>query len=1112
MDNIINDPKFLKKLINIAEELKLPYDEVHREASACLDELKTRHSPLANVVGLQVAQYILFRAYKKTIDVNDSEVKELVKIARHHPIAFVMTHKTYLDMFVLAVTLARYGIPFPFTFAGINMDFMGVGQLARQNGAIFIRRSFKDDLIYKASLRHFISSLVDQGSHFMWAIEGTRSRTGKLVWPKMGILKYIHEADEDSKRDVKYIPVSIVYDLIPDVKDMTDEVMGKSKRPESLQWFLNYIKKMDDNFGKISIRFGEPVETSEDNSVAIITEGEETAAYSGQLSKFSLELVHRINQITPVTTTSLICTSLLSKFSLNKRGIENDVVNLMQMIEQYKPDALVDRGKPIGESVQTAINLLLRAGLILQHGSTFDAKYVLNSKNYLQATYYSNMSVHHLFHRAFIELALLRSADEKAEDREKSFWEEVMNLRSLFKFEFFYSRKADFSDEIEANLPIIAKNYQSLIKASKSRKHEYFDQANLIVAPVVLFNYIEAYRVVAYALQNWDANQEFTDKDFINECVFLSEELHWQGRIQRKESVGKPFLLNGIRLVRNLGLIPNKTNSKKKEIATFLDQLNLISDRIKWLQGVIMSKPSPEASLVPIEREIVPGSKTEVVTEMVLEGESGPHIGAFFDLDRTLIKNFSAKEFFQTRLFSGRMTTKEIVAQFAGVLVYAIGDGNFAGLAAVGAQGVKGTKEKLFIEVGEEVYHKHLANEIYPESRALVNAHLAKGHTVAIISAATPYQVNPIARDLNIEHVMCTKMEVVDGEFTGNILEPACWGEGKAFAARELAEKHNLDLAKSYFYTDSAADAPLMEIVGNPRAVNPDAKLSALAYRNDWPVHRFNDEERPGLSGMMRTGMAFGSLIPAALSGLVRGLMNSSRQDGINSLMTTVGDLVIASAGIELVVRGQENLWKKRPAVFIFNHQSSADIFLVSKLIRKNATGIAKKELKFMPIIGQMMTAAGVIFIDRSNREKAIEAMKPAVDALKSGTSIIIFPEGTRSKTYRLGDFKKGAFHLAMQAGVPIVPVVIRNAHDAMPLGSNVFRSVAIEVIVKDPIDTKRWKKERLDFQIDKIRKMYLKELRQEEYSEDEVVAKEAVVKKKAKRKAKAKTTKTVKK
>jgi len=836
MENILKDSKFQKKLVLIADKHGESFESVYSQASEYLKEMYTKHTPLANLVGMETAQYILSRGYKKTIDVN-------------------------IDMFVLAVVLTRHGIPLPYTFAGINMAFMGLGQLSRQNGVIFIRRSFKDNEIYKVTLRHFIASLVDDNAHFMWAIEGTRSRTGKLVWPKVGILKYIQEADEDSKQDVKYVPVSIVYDLIPDVKDMTAQWRRGKKSPESLKWFLGYIQEMGKYFGRISLRFGEPVQLTDENSVAIITEGKNVEGYSRKLSKFALELVHKINQITPVTTASLICISLLSKFSLTKRAIENDVVHLMQLIEKYKPDALVDRGKPIGESVQTALNLLLRSNLILQHGESTSAKYVIVSENYLQATYYANMSVHHLIHRAFIELALLKGSTAKAGVRSETFWTEVMRLRSLFKFEFFYSQKLGFSDEIENNLDVLDKNWEKLITKTKTGAISFLEKQNIIVAPVVLYTYIEAYRVVVYALQNMKPKHHFDQEKFINDCLFLSEEMHWQGRIQRVESVSKPFLINGIRLVQNLDLIPTPDDDKKEAIQKFLNELNDIAERIKVLQGITLAKPAETMEVVAIEREIVPGSKTDAITRPVMEGESGKHIGAFFDLDRTLIKGFSAKEFFQTKILSGRITAREIVAQFAGVMVYAMGNGNFAGLAAVSAQGVKGVKEKVFIEVGEDVYHKHLADKIYPESRALVAAHMAKGHTVAIISAATPYQVNPIARDLNIEHIMCTRMEVIDGTFTGNVIEPACWGDGKAYAAKELAKEHNLDLSKCFFYTDSAEDLPLLEIVGEPRAMNPDTKLSALAYRNDWQVFRLNDDKRPGVSNIMRTGMALGSLV-----------------------------------------------------------------------------------------------------------------------------------------------------------------------------------------------------------------------------------------------------------
>lgn len=1078
MERILKNPKFQQTLTEIARQQEQSLVQVNAIAKTYLEELYCQHKPIADMVGVELMQYILSRGYHKNIDVNPTEIKQLSKIIRRHSVAFVMTHKTYIDMFVLAVVLFRYGFPLPYIFAGINMAFFGLAQFGRQTGTIFIRRDIRDNTIYKATLRYYIAHLVDEQAHFMWAIEGTRSRTGKLVWPKMGILKYIMEAEKEAINKVKYVPVSIVYDLIPDVKEMTLEGRGKEKKAESFQWLVNYIRKMGQNFGKISMRFGEPIEANDIHTTPIPITQKNTPLESKNLSRFAFELVHRINQVTPVTTASFICVSLLSKYALSKRAIESDIAALMQFIETNKPESLVDRGKPIGESVQQSLNLLLQNDLVQKQGEGPSAKYAIINENYLQATYYANMAVHHLYHQAFVELSLTKLSKVK-ENRLEAFWSDIMLLRDLFKFEFFYSQKATFTDEIEENLAFLDENWEQLIQNPNADPYSLLEKQKVLVAPVVLYNYLEAYKVVAFALQKWDNELAFNEKQFLSKCKFLGEEMHWQGGIQRLDAISKPFLLNGIRLIKNYDLIPSRENDKKQEIADFLAQLNDVARRVRIIQEITLAKPQEKLLPVPIEREIVPGSKTEALTKEIMDGEAGPHIGAFFDLDRTLIKDFSAKEFFQNRVMSGKMTAREVLAQFSGVLVYATGNKNFAGMASVGAKGVKGIKEKAFIELGEEVYLKHLAKSIYPESRAMVAAHLAKGHTVAIISAATPYQVNPIARDLNIKHVMCTRMEVKKGKFTGNIIEPACWGEGKAHAAHQLTEQYSIDLSKSFFYTDSAEDLPLLEIVGNPRPINPDTKLSALAFENDWPVYRFDGEQRASVVNVARTALAASSLIPAILSGLTTGTLQMNWNEGVNSMMAATGDFVTKMAGTQLVVKGKEHLWSHRPAVFILNHQSSMDMFIAAKLIRRDARGIAKKELKNMPLIGQMLQAGGVIFIDRKNKDKAIEAMQPAVNALKNGTSVIIFPEGTRSKSYKLGKFKKGAFHLAMQAQVPIVPIIITNAIDSIPQDKGIFKPAAVEVKILKPIPTIDWKKEDINQNITWIRGMYLQELGQ---------------------------------
>ncbi|MEZ4984328.1 MAG: 1-acyl-sn-glycerol-3-phosphate acyltransferase [Saprospiraceae bacterium] len=622
-----HDPSFQQILSQIAEDKGVSLEKVQEEAARYWEELQTQHDPTWELVAVEIVEYLLGRGYDKTIDVEYSELRELTRLMRRHPVAFVMTHKTYIDMLVLGIVLARHGLPLPHIFAGINMDFMGLSQIGRKVGAIFIRRNIGDNEVYKATLRQFIASkLLEKGS-FMWALEGTRSRTGKLVWPKMGILKYIREAEVASGIEVKYVPVSIVYDLIPDVAEMMEEGRGTVKTPESLLWFIQYLRDLGQDFGRIAIRFGEAVDVSDPIMATLPDEEEETApATASNISRFAFEIMHRINRITPVTTGSLICVSLLSKFANSRPGIESDTVHLMSLIENHQPDALVDRGKPIGDSVQHALKLMTRAGLFLQQGQGLNARHVISTEQYLAANYYANMAAHHFYHRAFIELASTSVMNTPVEKRKLSFWVTIMALRDLFKFEFFYSAKSVFTDEIERDLTFMYPDWERSLFAEEPAILPLLASQEVLVAPVVLYNYVEAYRVVAHGLQQWDVNEPFTEEAFLNFCMALGEEMRWLGRIRRIEAVSKPFLQNGIRLAANRKLIPG-TGANRKAIAAFAAELDQIAAHINTLQEITLQKPVPRKAKVPVEKAIIPGSRTEAIVAEIMADAEGPQIG-----------------------------------------------------------------------------------------------------------------------------------------------------------------------------------------------------------------------------------------------------------------------------------------------------------------------------------------------------------------------------------------------------------------------------------------------------------------------------------------------------
>jgi len=1076
MEHIIDHPKFQETLQKIAVSQEMDFKEVQKKGARYIKELYAEQHPLAKLVSVRGFDYILSRAYSDKIDVNPKGIKKLMKLMRQNSVAFIMTHKTYLDTLVLISTLARYGMPVPYSFGGNNLAFPGLKQLGNNAGLIFIRRSFKDNLIYKAALRHYISTIIDKGEHLTWNIEGTRSRTGKIIYPQMGILKYIQEGEQESARAIKYVPVSIVYDLIPDVKQMTEEGKGShTKKRENVKEAFSYIKKLGNEYGRAAIRFGDPVEMEDQHSASIPEIDEDNYSDKNSLPRFAFELIHQANTITPVTAVSLVCNVLLNDFALTRKGIEYKVNKLMTYIGDKREDVLIDRGNKIGVTIQKALNLLMGAGIVHKNRAGQLSQYSLAPTEYLVATYYANMASSHLYHAAFIEMALVKIKDDPSENRLVHFWEEVMKLRNLFKFEFFYTNKPKFSSEIEEELNGFDKSWRAIIKDPKGDVAGLLKRQNLYVSRAILLSYLEADKVVCHTLNNWDPEEEFVEDDFIELCMFKGKELHWQSRITRLDSVSKPFLINALRFAKNAGLVPVEKSINYEALDAWMIQLDELSERLFYLKKI---EHTPDAKLLELKstkKILVPDSKQKITPKKVKKAEKGPHITAFFDMDRTLINDFSAKKFMTTRLFSGETTAKEYLTQFATALVFSSGNRDFEILTKIAALGVKGIKESIFTKLGQLVFDEYLTTTIYPESRELIASHLEKGHRVVIISAATSYQIEPIAKELGIDDIFCTRMETRNGKFTGRISE-MCWGEGKARAARMYAKEHDVDLSKSYFYSDSVEDYPLFKIVGRPVATNPDQKLSQIAFENDWPILRFEEPVGKPVVNGFRTGLAIASIYPSAIKGLLKGAITMSRQQAANTTFASIGELGTKLAGLEIAVKGKHNLEEIRPAVFTFNHQSAADFFILMKLIRNDITGVAKKELE-RSIVGPIFTALGAIYIDRSNKEKAVAALQPAVEALKSGISVVIAPEGTRSGSKNLGTFKKGAFHMAMQAGVPIIPVVIKNAYMATQKSSSVLQPTHIEVVVLDPVDTSLWRRKNIDSHVEQVRNLYLNEL-----------------------------------
>ena len=469
----------------------------------------------------------------------------------------------------------------------------------------------------------------------------------------------------------------------------------------------------------------------------------------------------------------------------------------------------------------------------------------------------------------------------------------------------------------------------------------------------------------------------------------------------------------------------------------------------------------------------------ENVTQEVEDSPGGPGTIAFFDLDGTLIFGFSIISMFRERVFSGKVAPAAVLQQLFSLVTHGVNGTEYSRILEEVGRDLAGTPESELIELGETVFDKFLAGSIYPESRALVRAHLERGHTVVIVTSATAYQADSVARELEIQHVLCNRYEVIDGKLTGEVVRPICFADGKRDAAERFAAAHGVDLASCYFYSDGLEDLPLLDAVGYPRPLNPDSALESAARRRDWLTRRFTSRGFPGVKEFVRTGLVYGAFFSAALQIVPTWLLNQSRRDAVNLAVTTWGEFGSALAGIDIRIRGENSLWERRPAVFLFNHQSAIDVLIIAKLLRRDFTAIAKKEIANNPLVGPVFRVADTVFVDRRNQEKAIEALKPVVETLHGGLSVAIAPEGTRSAGDRLGPFKKGPFHIAMQAGVPVIPIVIHNATDVLPKGGFFVRPTTVHVDVLPLVLTDTWSAETVDEHVAEVRALFLKELEQ---------------------------------
>ncbi|MBT8048361.1 MAG: glycerol-3-phosphate 1-O-acyltransferase [Xanthomonadales bacterium] len=578
-ESLTSSPKFKAALADLAAATGRPLGDLHDEAEVYMKELIAVPSSLFIDFRARFDSWVMRLSYEGNVVFREDDLERVRKIVQYHPSMLLFTHKTYVDSIALTATLFENDFRMLHIFAGINMSFAGLGFLMRRSGGIFIRRKFQDNLLYKIVLRHYIGYLMEKRFPMTWAFEGTRSRTGKLMPPRYGLLKYVLEAAYTTDaRDIHVIPVTVSYDLMRDVQDYASEQAGKLKKPESLKWFISYLSSLRKPMGRIYLDFGQSV------VLPRAPDPEDQLA----LPKIAFEVAVQANNVTPITMPAVACMVLLGAAprALTIEEIQKEILAIVTWAHARSIRLTSDFSPRRLAHVEELAVAMQGMGLLIRYDEGTDTVFGIETSQHLMASYYRNTIIHHFVNKAILELALLRASEAPVEDVTDVFWQETLRLRDFFKFEFFYPSKKKFKKQLWDELERSDPQWEDRLQQGGSEVLSMLSAMLPLVAHSTLLPFIEAYSVVFDLLARLPGDAGLAEEECMARALKVGKQAYLQRRITSEASIGKLLFQNGYKLADNLELTQSGgENLAERRIQILRDfkELSRRLERIRWM-------------------------------------------------------------------------------------------------------------------------------------------------------------------------------------------------------------------------------------------------------------------------------------------------------------------------------------------------------------------------------------------------------------------------------------------------------------------------------------------------------------------------------------------------
>jgi len=579
---VLRDDGLVKDMKGIALSGKRDYKDVLNEAKKYLYEIASDYAETYIGILERLLTWLWNNIYDGIV-IDREGLARIREVSKRMPFVVIPCHRSHIDYLILSYVFYHNKIQMPFIAAGTNMLFWPFGHVFRKSGAFFLRRSFRGNFLYGQVFAKYIKILLQEGLPVEFFIEGGRSRTGKMVMPKYGLLSMIIQAFRESYYDdLAIIPVFIGYDRVIEEKAYLRELEGGAKVREKASSLIKSRKILKKRYGSVYLNIGEPIMLKEyldaqERYIGDMAIDERRSLYR----KMGYDIADRINRISVVTPVSLVAAGLLSHY---RRGIShNDLMQLLDGFYEYLDHrkvkfsySLANRDKALNDS----LDLFESSGFISKMGVEEDEEDEFEEIIYsieeegkrLTLEYYKNNIMHSFVSLSFVATSIL--SHDSDEIPLSSIIEDYRFFKRLFWHEFIFDDKVDDVAEVNDVLNYI--HDRGMIVGHENDGRAWIEvkgkgRINLQPFASLISNYIESYWITIRGC-SYLKNRGRQERDLVRRIHKLGIKMYKKGEVSRAEALSQSNYRNALAFLSDAEVVTisyrngdDRKKAKKKD-------------------------------------------------------------------------------------------------------------------------------------------------------------------------------------------------------------------------------------------------------------------------------------------------------------------------------------------------------------------------------------------------------------------------------------------------------------------------------------------------------------------------------------------------------------------